>query len=729
VSLKSALSNLPERNPFFTGRERVLMQLQEALAARGRAALSGLGGVGKTQTALEYAHRHLDEYVYTFWATAHSREALVSGYATVAGLLRLPESDAKDQTLAVDAVKGWLNSNHRWLLILDNADHIGVAREFIPPGKNGHVLLTTRARATGAVARLVEIKEMGTKEGALFLLRRAKYITEAALIEAASPADLGEAEAIAAQLDGLPLALDQAGAYIEETGCGLSGYLRLYREHAPELLRRRGALASDHPDPVATTWALSFENIEKASPPAAELLRFCAFLDSDGIPEELFSEGAMDLGPVLEALGSDDSALNSSISEILKYSLLRRDPTARMLEIHRLVQTVLKQAMDQDTQRLWAERAVRAVGRAFPFPEFSNWAGCERLLSQAQACAELINQWAFEFPEGARLLNSAGFYLYERSRYTDAKFLYERSLAIRGKALGPEHPSVAQSLNNLAALYYNQGQYAKAEPLYQRALAIWEKALGPEHPDVATSLNNLALLYNTQGQYAKAEPLYERAAAIWEKALGPEHPDVAQSLNNLALLYDNQGQYAKAEPLYERALAIREKALGPEHPNVAQSLNNLAALYKSQGQHAKAERLYERALAIWEKALGTEHPSVAASLNNLAALYDNQGQYAKAEPLYQRALAIWEKALGPEHPDVATSLNNLALLYNNQGQYAKAEPLYERALAILEKALGPEHTHVATCLENFALCLRALERLEEAELLEARARAIRAKSA
>jgi hypothetical protein len=322
---KLALSNLPERNPFFTGREVVLTQLREALAAQGRAALSGLGGVGKTQTVVECAYSHLEEYDHAFWAAAASREALTSAYLTVAGLLKLPESDAQDQARAVDAVKRWLGSHEGWLLILDNADDLGTTRAFIPPGTNGHVILTTRARAVGAVARLVEIQEMGTQEGALFVLRRAKYIAEDALLDAAAEADQGKAKTIAAQLDGLPLALDQASAYIEETSCGLSGYLGLYRHRAPELLRRRGMLASDHP-PVGTTWALSFEKIEQANPAAAGFLRFCAFLHPDGIPEEVFREGASELGPVLGAVASDTLAWNDALSEILKYSLLRRNP-------------------------------------------------------------------------------------------------------------------------------------------------------------------------------------------------------------------------------------------------------------------------------------------------------------------------------------------------------------------------------------------------------------------
>ena len=243
-------------------------------------------------------------------------------------------------------------------------------------------------------------------------------------------------------------------------------------------------------------------------------------------------------------------------------------------------------------------------------------------------------------------------------------------------------PMWHRSLNNLAMLYDSLGDYAKAEPLYKRALAIREKALGPEHPDVATSLNNLATLYDTLGDYAKAEPLYKRALAIREKALGPEHPDVATSLNNLATLYETLGDYAKAEPLYKRALAIWEKALGPEHPDVAISLNNLALLYKTLGDYAKAEPLYKRALAIREKALGPEHPDVANSLNNLAFLYKTLGDYAKAEPLYRRALVIREKALGPEHPDVANSLNNLALLYAALDEFPKAHGLFTKAQQI-----------------------------------------------
>ena len=204
---------------------------------------------------------------------------------------------------------------------------------------------------------------------------------------------------------------------------------------------------------------------------------------------------------------------------------------------------------------------------------------------------------------------------------------------------------MAASLNNLAELYRVQGNYGKAEPLCLRSLAIREKVLGKEHPDVAASLNGLALVYYSQGNYGKAEPLYVRALAIYEKVLGTEHPDTTTSLNNLAGLYQVQGNYGKAEPLYVRSLAIREKVLGQEHPDVATSLNNLAVLYQEQRNYAKAEPLYVRSLAILEKVRGKEHPNVARSLNNLSILYWGKGDITRTTDFLTRGLAVEEKNL------------------------------------------------------------------------------------
>ena len=760
--------NVPySRNPFFTGRERILEALCAALEKRGRAALSGLGGVGKTQAATEYAYLHRKEYESVFWARAESRDTLLSDFVSIASVLNLPESTAKEQETAVGAVQRWLEANAGWLLVLDNADDVVIAREFIPHNPQGHVLLTTRAQATGAIAERVEIEEMEPEEGALFLLRRATAIAKDQPLSAASGADRTLAEQISKEVGGLPLALDQAGAFIEETPSSLAEYLEFYRSEGAKLRAERGGLGH-HPS-VTITFSLAFIKVAEASAAAADLVCLCAFLAPDAIPEEIFTEGAVELGEELATAGANPLTFAQVLKEAGRFSLISRNPRNKTLDVHRLVQAVVKDGMEGAEQRRWAERTVRAVDTAFPDVEFSTWPKCERLLPHAQACAALGEEFGFESVQEALLFNQAGVYLAERARYAEAGPLYQRALAIREKALGPEDPSVATSLNNLALLYDNQGKYTEAEPLHQRALAIREKVLGPEHPNVAQSLNNLALLYDNKGKYteaeplyhrslrirekslgpehpdvaaslnnlaglyhdqakyAEAEPMYQRALGIWEKALGPEHPSVSTSLNNLAELYRAQGKYAEAEPLCQRALAIDEKALGPEHPGVATDLNNLALVYRAQGKYEQAERFYQRSLAIKEKAQGLEHPDVATSLNNLAALYNNQGKYAEAGPLHRRALAIREKALGPEHPNVAQSLNNLALLYQKQGNYAEAEPLYQRSLAILEKALGPEHPNVATALRNYAGLLRKTGRPSQAAQMESRAQAIRAK--
>jgi tetratricopeptide (TPR) repeat protein len=707
-------------NPFFTGREEVLADGEKELHASGVAALTGMGGVGKTQIAAHFAHEHRDEYSAVLWASAASQETLASDFAAIASLLNLPEKDEKDQALAVAGVKCWLEANGDWLLILDNANDVATVQGFIPQSSKGHVLLTTQAQATGNI-QAIEVRDMLPEDGALLLLRRGKFVKPDAPLTAARDPDRDIAVQISSELGGLPLALDQAGAYIEETRCGLASYLDLYRQQRAELLTRRGRSSPSHPESVAATFALSFDRVSTASLAAADLLRFCAFLHPDVVPEEIFTEGAAELGTNLSPTAADPLKLDAAFAEILKYSLLHRDADAKTLGIHRLVQEVIQDGLTKEEKGQWAERAVRAVNQAFPFVEFANWAQCERLLPQALICAELIDRWSLGSRECGRLLNQAGSYLRERARFAEGEPLCQRVLAMVQKALGPDHPDVATSLNNLAELYRARGKYAEAEPPCQRALAILEKALGPEHPLVAASLNNLAGLYHAQGKYAEADPLYLRALALREKVLGPHDPDMATSLNNLGALYRAEGRYAEAEPLYQRALAIDEKALGPNHPGVATDLNNLAGLYSDQGKYAQAEPLYRRALAIDEKALGPEHPAVATNLNNLAELYRHQGKYGQAERFSQLALAIRGKALGAEHPEVATILNNLALVYDSQGRYAEAEPLYRRALAILQKALGPEHPNVAAALNNLAALCHKQGKYAQAEPLYQRA--------
>jgi hypothetical protein len=281
----------------------------------------------------------------------------------------------------------------------------------------------------------------------LLLLHRARIIPPDASLADASNENQTDAKAIVTFLDGLPLAIDQAGAYIEETGCSLSGYRVRYQQERTTLLKERGRFFSVHPESVTTTFSLSFQHVQKSDPAAADLLRFFAFLSPEAIPFDLLLEGAPDLGKPLRRIAPNPQRVDRVLSTLYSYSLVRRDTATNTLSVHRLVQAVLKDEMSAGTQHQWAERTVRAVNRTFPHVEVETWQHCRQLIPQAVVCLTLIEQWNMSFPEATRLLTQAGTYLYEHAQYTEAEPLYRRALAIHEKMLGPDHPNTASSLH------------------------------------------------------------------------------------------------------------------------------------------------------------------------------------------------------------------------------------------------------------------------------------------
>jgi tetratricopeptide (TPR) repeat protein len=519
--------NVPyPRNSFFIGRDELLTHIQSQLQT-GQAttlsqpqAITGLGGIGKTQIAVEYAYRFHQDYQVVLWARAESTEALTSSFITIATLLKLPEHEAQEQTITVQAVKSWLQTHSGWLLLLDNADDLGLVSAFLPPVLGGHLLLTTRAQAMGRVAGRLEVDVFPVEQGALFLLRR--------------------------------------------------------------------GLVADHPESVTTTWSLSFRRVEARNPAAADLLRMCAYLAPDAIAEEIITQGTAHLGPRLALIATDALLLGQMMEALRAYSLIGRDPAAKTLSMHRLVQAVLRDTLDEAERQCWVERAIRAVHAALPALEHANWPQWERLLAHALACSEWIEQLGVHLPAATEVLQQTGSYLTDLARYSEAEPLLERAYRISEQERGAEHLDTARDAFTLAKLYWNQGKYPEAEPLYQRALSICERQLGPEHPNTAACLNSLAGLYESQGRYADAEPLYQRALAIYEQQMEPTHLNMANILNNLARLYYVQGKYEQAEPLLVRALAIREQQLGPEHPHTLIVQGNYVALLRMMGRDAEA---------------------------------------------------------------------------------------------------------------------------------------------
>lgn len=452
--IPSSLSSTPtqrwtvpyQRNPFFTGREDVLIHLHEHLTANNTTALTqsqaihGLGGIGKTQVAIEYAYRYRDEYTYVLWLNAQSAESLLTEYVTLADLLHLPqpEKDEHYQSRLIAFIYQWFLQQDHWLLILDNADDLQAIHPFIPTGGKGHLIITTREYATGSLANL-PIEKMSQEEGISFFLRRAKMLLPNASLATVSQQDRSQAEAIVKALDGLPLALDQAGAYLEETpSCSLSAYLERYHHQQRTFLDRRGRTSSHLS--VKATFLLCFTQVIEQSERGANLLRCLAFLDPEDIPTAMLQKGAGELGPHLETITKDKALLDEAIGTLLRYSLVRYHPEKQACSIHRLVQAVLKEEMSPKERHQWKKRVVQAINQAFPASDVTTWQQCQRYLPHAQVCATWIEEEHLWFPEAGNLLYRIANYLYDRAFYPEAFPLCERALAIWEEVLGPKHP-------------------------------------------------------------------------------------------------------------------------------------------------------------------------------------------------------------------------------------------------------------------------------------------------
>jgi tetratricopeptide (TPR) repeat protein/DNA-binding XRE family transcriptional regulator len=615
------------RNPFFTGREALLEAVHARLGVEHTGehlpsiVLQGLGGIGKTQIALEYAYRHALEYSAVCWIAAETEEQIVSSLLHLAEVLQLPERQESDQQRVVVAVQRWFSSHSGWLLVWDNLEDLELLSRLLPTTvQQGAILLTTRCQALGTLARGMDVVPMAQEEGMLFVLRRAKVLEPEATDEQVQqfavrlPDEYAAARELVTTMGGLPLALDQAGAYIEETGCGFAGYLHRYQQQRRHLLARRGGIPGDHPHSVVATLGLACQQVAQQHPAALDLLRFCACLYPDAIPEELLLAGAYHLGPVLGPVVADLSLFDEDLATLRRFSLVQRQPEPHTLSLHRLVQVILQEEMSEQEHATLQQRAVHLLNTVFPESASATvvetWRQCEQLLPHVITCLATIPDHRQD-QDLAKVVLRAANYLHERGQDEQAEPLYQRALHLFEQQLGPKHPQVGISLSRLAWLYLVQGKFEQAEQLFRRALHLLEQALGPEHSEVAFPLNGLAMVYHRLGHHEQAESLYQHALRIFEQALDPEHPEVAGLLDNLGNLYQELGHYEQAEAFCQRALRIFEQALGPEHPKVAYPLNNLGVLYRELGHYEQAEPLYQRALRIFEQALGPEHRQVA----------------------------------------------------------------------------------------------------------------------
>ena len=692
---------VPPRIASFTGRSGELDRLDAILmrdkpaavtqASVGRAAVQGMGGVGKTSLAVEYAHRYRSLYAGVCWCPAETRAGLLTALASLAVTLGAATADEADvEKAAKAALRRLAEQRATWLLVYDNVPAPDATVDLLPSA-GARLLITSRFSDWSELAEEVALDVLPLEEAVAFLQNR-------------TGRGYAGAQTLAEVLGRLPLALDHAAAYCKRTQMRFADYAA----KASSLIAAapRGA---GYPRSVAATFDLAITEAVAQCPASEALTTYLAQCAPERIPMILV-EGAIE----------DETERMEALAALAEVSLVRHDPFedgTPAVTVHRLVQAVARARSEANgTAQGAVERLIARLAPIYPEDSdaYSNprsWALC------AQLTPHLPARYGPADASVSDLLNRAGCYFLGRAAHSQAAVLLRDALAMREKVLGPDHPDTATSLHNLALLLRDQGDLAGGRPLLERALVIREKVLGPEHPDTATSLGNLATVLHHQGDLAGARPLYERALAINEKALGPEHPGTATSLNNVASLLQDQGDLAAARPLFERALAIREKVLGPEHPDTAASLNSLANLLAAQGDLAAARPLLERALAINEKALGPEHPDTAISMSNLARVLRDSGHANEAEPLFRKAIAISEKALGREHPLTQRYASHYARLLVETGRASEGLTVAQSALATHEAASGLNHPWTKDSARVTADALDALGRAEEAKVL------------
>lgn len=651
--------------PSFTGRDDALADLRNALfnqtgvaAVTQPAVAYGMGGIGKSALAKEYAWRHRDEYSILWWLNAEKEDGIVDGLIRFGAHFNPDLNAMKDRNEAAKKARdlGFATLGKPALLIFDNLEDRTLLNKW-KPAEHCHVLVTSRLHGWGKSVAAVEISKWPPDDAREYLLKESGR-------DDLKPEDAAK---IAKALDYLPLALAHTAAFLRDSPATTAeSYLARIEHHMD-----RAPAGAEYPRAVYATFQEALAQAETRGRGAAAILCLAGFYAPDDIPFELFEQEADaypdDLAPVFEngvKAASLRTALSDSInreqalSALGSLSLIILKNETRTLSVHRLVQAACRDLCGADREK-WIEAAVAAANAAFFSVEFKQWPLCARLTPHVEVVGALARDTTKSL---ARLLNQAGYFLAQRAEYARAEPLYRRALAICEIAHDSGHPTVAIPLGNLAILLEDTNRLSEAERLYRRALAVDEKAYGPDHPDVATRLNNLALFLSNTKRFAEAEPLCRRSLDIGEKSLGLNHPIVAIRVNNLALLLSRTDRFAEAEPLYRRAIDIGEKTLRPDHPAMAIRFNNLGGLLRSTNRLAEAEPLFRRALAIDEKAYGPDHPEVATDLNNLAYSLRDTGRLGGAVPTMERAVTIRRASLGDDHPDTRSSMAALELM-------------------------------------------------------------------
>ncbi|WP_404869703.1 tetratricopeptide repeat protein [Kitasatospora griseola] len=671
VQAPPGLTNLPPA-PLCLGREAELVRLHEVgdTAIMQASTVHGLGGVGKTTLALAYAHRYRHAYSAVWWINADSPTRIEQSLAELTRRL-LPGLTADRDRVAW--AMAWLQWHPGWLLVFDNVEAVADLSPYLGALGGGRHLITSR-RAVGW-PRSMRTLALGTldAEQAVELIRATAYgETELTVRE------LQDVRALAAELGYLPLALEQAGAYLRQNPTvTIPAY---YRRLPTKLDKAVDGLDAERT--IARIWTQTLDALTVRDPRAVELLRTLAWLAPDEVPVGLLEADGVDPDEPAEALG-----------HLAAYSMAT--VTRDTVSVHRLVQQVLR--VNAPEGRREAEQAVvRALDGLDP--EAGEW---DSLIPQLIALAE-SRPGGHDDEAVTDLYRRAGWRLDTQGRLARATALLEAVVAQREQSRGELHPDTLATRNNLACAYRAAGDLGRAVPLSETVLAQCERVFGELHPHTLTSRNNLADAYQLAGDLGRAVPLWETVLGQCEQVLGELHPDTLLIRSNLACVYQTAGDPGRAVSLLETVLAQRERVLGELHRDTLTSWQYLADAYRAAGDPGRAVSLLETVLAQRERVLGELHPDTLGTRDSLASALRAAGDPGRAVPLSETVLAQREQVLGELHPHTLTSRNNLACAYLSSGDAGRAVLLFELVLAQREQVLSALHPHTLLSRGNLA---------------------------
>lgn len=719
------VSNMPARNPNFTGRHKELTRLSKHLTSRSKVvtveSVRGMGGIGKTQLAIEYAYVHSEDYKVVWWVASEKAISIADQFGRLINEFSSDDTGnyATDTDKYPAIVDKLLQGSEGWLLIFDNAEESDVVEKWRPKspqrsGVPGHVIVTTRRKSRfKSLGTVLDLDVIGKRDAVKLLRTRVKSLNQAV------------GEAIAEDLGWLPLALEQAAAYIDRLELPPEKYLKFLHERAAEMYKR-GLLGSPN-ETAPTTWTINLDQAATENLAAMQLLEICAYLAPEPVLTNLFTRHYNLLTEPLASVARDDLALDEAIGTLVGYSLTKQSSAG--LQTHRLIQAAIRSRCED------SKPAGRSSGSSLPITtepahaaappleialrllaadaselvasDQESWPRWLELLPHVLAVTRHLDSGTVTgaaLPLYASLLTGAGSYLTEQGQFSEAQPLLNRALAAAETLHGPEHPSTAPYVGNLAWTSWRLGNLSEAKERFERAIAVAEAEQGPKPSSIVAHLTGLAYVLNELGEEDRARLLVQRALAINPTIDLSNLAEILQGSSDL----DNNPSLTETRIAIERELAIATTNYGPGHPQVAVQLNNLATMWRNSGDLAAALPLVERALDIDEKFYGRWHPKVAIRAANVGTVLWDSRDPAAARPFVKRALDIVDKAYHANHPGIAIRLNNLAVLLEELGELANARELYERARNIEVKVYGPENSRGARVRQNLA---RVLEKL------------------